>query len=231
MPDCFTATILTGVPVPGFVRYNNVFIVVIPVCYLAFTFMSDGEADKSPPSPPKESGTVEDPVRTPPFLQNRQRAGSRGCLRSSPLARRGPDLVVKTCCHWPPSLSQKGSMTLPVCFLLLLRRRNHRIHIQRTGRAQMDLEKKTLQPATAAPHLDLATTPEFCQPLPVPFPTCEGPVRAPAGPPLLCLGFICLCLGTSTHRYQRLGCGPDGAPPFQTWTSLCLHQLLLVYNL
>ena len=39
-PDCFTVSIWTDVPVSGFVLHKYIFIVVIPLCCLVYTFMS-----------------------------------------------------------------------------------------------------------------------------------------------------------------------------------------------
>ena len=86
-----------------------------------------GEADKPPTSPSKESGTVEAPSKDTSVSPDLAQDGLPG-PPTSPLTRRGPDLVIKTSCHRPPSLFQKGSRALPVYFLLL-RTRNHMIRI------------------------------------------------------------------------------------------------------
>ena len=141
-----------------------------------------GEADKPPPSPPKESEPVEEPRNDTSVSPDLPQGGITGPSTSVPA---NPARSIPSTLDPSPQASQpvpeelKESSSL--CPLPPPKEEPYDSY-QRTGRKRIDFVKKTARPAVAALPQNLTLLPETGQPLPAPFPTYEGPVGSPVGP-------------------------------------------------
>ena len=144
-----------------------------------------GEADRPQASPPKESGTVEDTHKdtsvTPDLAQGVIPGASMSVpadpVWSDPCRQDAPSQASKPI----PEGSQDSSGMLPPP-PPPPPEEPYDPYQQCMGRSKEDLVTQTPRPTSAAPLLDLASLPRFCQSLSVIFPTYEGLVKAPVGP-------------------------------------------------
>ena len=182
-----------------------------------------GEADRPQASPPQESGTVEDTHKdtsvTPDLAQGVIPGASMSVPAdpawSDPCRQDAPSQASKPI---PEGSQDSSSMLPPPPPPPPPPEEPYDSYLQCMGRSKEDLVTQTPRPTSAAPLLDLASLLGSVSPCQWSFRPTRALWRHQWGHGLifLSLGYVCLCPGTVTLLHHRPGCGPDGAPPFQT---------------